>query len=316
MVHGIHADRVIIGGDRHLLPDSVMREIRRICEQRELALDFVAQLVGLSDLHPSITVPHPVPQLVPTRRPAITLQPVFQFKRVIDFFAALAAIIVLSPLFAITALLVLIDVGAPVMFWQQRIGQAGCSFLLYKFRTLRSPFDARGNRVPEEKRLSMIGALLRRIRLDELPQLFNVLVGDMSLIGPRPLLPVDQPSDSSLRLAVRPGITGWAQINGGNLINADEKGALDEWYVRNASLSLDLRIIASTLRFMVTGEKRSEEAVVAAQEAKKAFVWENPLYNRRKFRDAMSGRAADAIVRVSASGEAVSERPNRVTPLQ
>jgi lipopolysaccharide/colanic/teichoic acid biosynthesis glycosyltransferase len=98
--------------------------------------------------------------------------------------------------------------------------------------------------------------LLRKSRLDELPQLLNVLVGDMSLIGPRPLLPLDQPSDSSARLMVRPGITGWAQVNGGKLITPEEKSALDEWYVRNASLWIDLKIIGKTILFMFGGESR------------------------------------------------------------
>jgi lipopolysaccharide/colanic/teichoic acid biosynthesis glycosyltransferase len=95
---------------------------------------------------------------------------------------------------------------------------------------------------------------LRKYRLDELPQLLNVLVGDMSLIGPRPLLPHDQPSDSTVRLMVRPGMTGWAQVNGGKLITPEEKNALDEWYVRNASLWIDLKIIAKTMLFMISGE--------------------------------------------------------------
>ena len=111
--------------------------------------------------------------------------------------------------------------------------------------------------------MSFIGCL-RSSRIDELPQLFNVLFGDMSLIGPRPLLPHDQPKNSSLRLMVRPGITGWAQINGGNLITPEEKGALDDWYIRHASLWLDLRIALLTLRFLFTGERRSEQAVSEA----------------------------------------------------
>src|SRR5207248_2242991 len=104
-------------------------------------------------------------------------------------------------------------------------------------------------------RISRIGALLRKSRLDELPQLLNVLVGDMSLIGPRPLLPHDQPPDPTLRLMVRPGITGWAQVNGGTLLTVSEKNACDEWYVRNASLWVDLKIIGKTALFVLTGER-------------------------------------------------------------
>jgi lipopolysaccharide/colanic/teichoic acid biosynthesis glycosyltransferase len=285
VVHGIHTHRVIIAGDRDFLPELTLQQIRAVCQQRGLELDFVTQLVGLHDL-PSL---QPLASARPERGSvAMTLQPYFQFKRLIDFFGALTVIIILSPLFLLAALLVLVDVGSPVLFWQQRMGQGGCSFLLYKFRTLRAPFDVHGNRIADDQRLSIIGKLLRKFRFDELPQLFNVLVGDMSLIGPRPLLPIDQPSNESLRLTVRPGITGWAQINGGNLITTEEKGALDEWYVRHASLWFDLRIVALTLRFAITGEKRSEAAVTAARTAQQKYAWQNPLYDGRELDDAMA----------------------------
>jgi lipopolysaccharide/colanic/teichoic acid biosynthesis glycosyltransferase len=113
-------------------------------------------------------------------------------------------------------------------------------------------------------RLSAIGRFLRKCRFDEFPQLLNVLVGDMSLIGPRPLLPRDQPSNPTVRLSVRPGITGWAQVNGGNCLCVEEKDALDEWYIRNASLQLDLRIIFMTLVAVFRGEHRSDTAIAAA----------------------------------------------------
>jgi lipopolysaccharide/colanic/teichoic acid biosynthesis glycosyltransferase len=157
--------------------------------------------------------------------------------------------------------LALLDVGSPVVFWQKRMGRNGRSFLLYKFRTLHAPFDRAGQPTDRGDYSSWIGKLLRALRLDELPQLFNVLVGEMSLIGPRPLLPKDQPTNCNLRLVVRPGITGWAQINGGSLITTEEKGALDDWYVRNASLWLDLRIALYTILFLFTGERRFEQAV-------------------------------------------------------
>jgi lipopolysaccharide/colanic/teichoic acid biosynthesis glycosyltransferase len=136
---------------------------------------------------------------------------------------------------------------------------------LYKLRTLRPPFDRRGQKIPEQRRVSWIGRLLRQTRIDELPQLLNVLVGDMALIGPRPLLPRDQPPKPNLRLAVRPGITGWAQVNGGNSLSPTEKEALDIWYINNASLWLDLRIIGLTLRVLLSGERRSEKALADAQ---------------------------------------------------
>jgi lipopolysaccharide/colanic/teichoic acid biosynthesis glycosyltransferase len=127
---------------------------------------------------------------------------------------------------------------------------------VHKFRTLKPAYNNQGQPFSTVDRASWAGALLRKFRLDELPQLLNVLVGDMSLIGPRPLLPHDQPSDATQRLMVRPGITGWAQVNGGKLITPEEKNALDEWYVRNASFWVDLKIIGKTILFMFSGESR------------------------------------------------------------
>jgi lipopolysaccharide/colanic/teichoic acid biosynthesis glycosyltransferase len=136
--------------------------------------------------------------------------------------------------------------------------------MIYKFRTLQAPFNLLGQADPRHHRESLIGQMLRRTGLDELPQLLNVVVGDMALIGPRPLLPKDQPANPTVRLTVRPGITGWAQVNGAKLLSAEEKDQLDEWYIRNASLALDLRIALLTLRYITTGERRGEQAVIDA----------------------------------------------------
>lgn len=169
---------------------------------------------------------------------------------------------------------VLLDVGWPIVFWQKRDGRHGRPFLVYKFRTLRAPFDRHGQFVPENERISRFGELLRRTRLDELPQLWNVLAGDMSFIGPRPLLPVDQPANS-LRLLISPGLTGWAQINGGKLITPEEKGELDDWYVRNASFWLDVRIVLLTLKIVITGDRR--ETANQLKEPPKPEPQETPL---------------------------------------
>ena len=207
-------------------------------------------------------------------------------KRFVDFFVSALAIVLLLPVIALISLLVLIDLGSPVVFWQQRLGRGGSSFFLYKFRTLHPPYDRRGLPVSEEDRLSWIGRLLRNGRLDELPQLFNVLVGEMSLIGPRPLLPEDQPTNCKLRLLARPGLTGWAQVNGGNLITNDEKGALDDWYVWHASIWLDLLIVGLTLGFMFRGERRSEPALrQALLEQRKGHFWKKPAFSRKNVRE-------------------------------
>ena len=142
----------------------------------------------------------------------------------------------------------------------------GALFLIYKFRTLRAPFDAVGSPTPGDRLPSAIGRFLRATRLDELPQLLNVLLGDMSLIGPRPLLPEDQPSNTSVRLSVRPGISGWAQVNGAKLVTKEEKEKLDEWYVRNASLWVDLRIIMMTIKVILKGRVSSEEILADAEQ--------------------------------------------------
>ena len=233
-VHGIRTDRVIIGGDELLLSPRALDQVRDACAQRDIAVDFVPNLIGL----PPLPEPRQVVLLtlpVAAARSAYALSSYFQYKRLIDFMIALMAIVLLSPLFLIVSVLVLLDLGSPVVFWQKRMGRNGRNFLLYKFRTLHAPFDRTGQPNDHGDYQSWVGKFLRALRLDELPQLFNVLVGEMSLIGPRPLLPQDQPINCNLRLRVRPGITGWAQINGGNLVTTEEKGALDDWYVHNAS---------------------------------------------------------------------------------
>jgi lipopolysaccharide/colanic/teichoic acid biosynthesis glycosyltransferase len=130
---------------------------------------------------------------------------------------------------------------------------------------MRASHDRRRVRVPDDQRSSGVGQALRRTRLDELPQLFNVLIGNMSLIGPRPLLPRDQAPEYAARLSVRPGITGWAQVNGGRIISTSDKLILDVWYVQNASFLLDLSIIFRTVKMILFGERINTDAVSQAR---------------------------------------------------
>jgi lipopolysaccharide/colanic/teichoic acid biosynthesis glycosyltransferase len=235
--------------------------------------ELVPNLVGLLPLpaaRQSVLLRLPTAAL----RSTYELSSYFRYKRLIDFMIAPLAIVLLSPVFLIVSVLVLVDVGSPVVFWQKRMGRSGRSFLLYKFRTLHAPFDRTGQPNGHGGYQSWVGKFVRALRLDELPQLFNVLVGEMSLIGPRPLLPQDQPTNCNLRLMVHPGITGWAQINGGNLVSTEEKGALDDWYVHNASFWLDLRIALYTLYFLFTGERRFEPAIHAANILQQAVIRE------------------------------------------
>ena len=194
----------------------------------------------------------------------VTARPYWKIKRLMDIVVALAMMITFAPLMILVAALVSMDVGFPIVFWQQRIGYLGRPLRVYKFRTMRSSFDREGQPTPESERSSLLGRLLRRNHLDEIPQLFNILTGGMSLIGPRPLLPVDQPKNIRFRLQVRPGLTGLAQINGGTSLSADEKSALDEWYIQHASLFLDIKIILRTIWVMVHGNPRNDAQISAA----------------------------------------------------
>jgi len=261
-VHGVRTHRVIIGSETDALSDEALNEMHRVCERHKINLEFVPQLLGMSTLQSARTDGLSVPTEGLIEQPSFSPPAYFRLKRFIDFVAALVLIILLSPLFILAAALVLVDLGSPVLFWQQRMGMGGRTFQLYKIRTLQAPFDSRGRPVAEEERLSWIGRLLRRTCLDELPQLFNVLVGDMSLIGPRPLLPIDQPANPTVRLMVPPGLTGWAQVQGGKLLTPRQKEELDEWYIRNASPWVDLRIIVMTVQFLLGGEDRSARAFV------------------------------------------------------
>lgn len=170
-------------------------------------------------------------------------------KRAFDFIAALAGLILLSPLFGILSLLVRINIGKPVFFRQARPGKGEEIFYLRKFRSMREAFDADGNPLPDEQRLTRFGKLLRASSLDELPELWSVLKGEMSLVGPRPLLVkyLDRYNEEQHRRhEVLPGITGWAQVNGRNAISWEEKFRLDVWYVDNWSPWLDIRILWMT----------------------------------------------------------------------
>jgi lipopolysaccharide/colanic/teichoic acid biosynthesis glycosyltransferase len=186
-------------------------------------------------------------------------------KRIIDGAGAILITLALAPVLVVVSVFVAIDVGFPLVFWQLRPGRHGRRFKLFKFRTMRPVHDVHGNRISDQLRSSNIGNLLRRSRLDELPQLYNILLGEMSFVGPRPLLPVDQPQWQNSRLVVRPGLTGWAQINGGRDISPEDKAALDIWYIVNASLWLDISILLRTLVMLVAGEQVNRSAVQAAQ---------------------------------------------------
>ena len=175
-------------------------------------------------------------------------------KRLFDITAATTALVVLSPVYAITAYKVKHNLGSPVLFRQTRPGLNGQPFEMIKFRTMKDAIDIEGNPLPDSERLTDFGKALRNSSLDELPELWNVVKGDMSLVGPRPLLMEYLPlysKEQARRHDVRPGITGYAQVNGRNAIGWDKKFELDTWYVDNQSLWLDIKILFKTVKKVV-----------------------------------------------------------------
>jgi len=182
-------------------------------------------------------------------------------KRIFDLIAALLGMILLSPLILFTAVGVSIFLGAPILFCQKRPGYKGQPFFIYKFRTMRDASDSAGNLLPDSERLTRLGRFLRTFSLDELPELFNILRGEMSIVGPRPLLMeyLERYSSEQMRRHdVYPGLTGWAQVNGRNAITWQEKFALDVWYVDHWSFWLDIKIILLTLWKVVKREGISQ----------------------------------------------------------
>lgn len=183
-------------------------------------------------------------------------------KRLIDITASSAALVALSPALAVTAYKVKKDLGSPVLFKQTRPGLNGKPFEMIKFRTMKDATDSNGNLLPDSERLTPFGQKLRSTSLDELPELWNVLKGDMSLVGPRPLLMEYLPlynSEQARRHNVRPGVTGYAQVNGRNAISWEQKFALDTWYVDNQSLWLDFKILAKTVKQVLIKDGISAE---------------------------------------------------------
>jgi lipopolysaccharide/colanic/teichoic acid biosynthesis glycosyltransferase len=170
-------------------------------------------------------------------------------KRIFDLFFATLALIVLSPLIILTGLLVRLFLGKPILFRQRRPGYKGNPFFIYKFRTMRTASDSTGNLLPDSERLTRFGHFLRTFSLDEMPELFNILRGEMSFVGPRPLLmeylPLYSP-EQARRHDVVPGLTGWAQVNGRNAADWPARLAMDVWYVDNWSFWLDIKIVLLT----------------------------------------------------------------------
>ncbi|EKL9959964.1 sugar transferase [Vibrio parahaemolyticus] len=189
-------------------------------------------------------------------------------KRIFDFTASLFALILLSPIIALVAWKIRKNLGSPVLFRQTRPGLNGKPFEMVKFRTMKDAVDQQGNPLPDSERMTPFGDKLRNSSLDELPELWNVLKGEMSLVGPRPLLMQYLPlysKEQSRRHDVRPGVTGWAQINGRNAISWEEKFKLDVWYVDNRNLLLDIKILFLTVKKVFVKEGISADGHVTIE---------------------------------------------------
>ena len=192
-------------------------------------------------------------------------------KRIIDIVLSLIGLILSFPIQLIISVLIRLDSKESVLFVQKRPGRNGKIFNIYKFRTMKSLTDESGNFLPDEKRISKMGFFLRRLSLDELPELWNVIKGDMSIVGPRPLVLVyldRYTPEQARRHEVKPGITGWAQVNGRNAITWEDKFKYDIWYVDNWSLWLDLKIIFMTIINVIKGEGISQPGHATMEEFK------------------------------------------------
>ena len=186
----------------------------------------------------------------------------FFLKRVIDFIASIVGFVILFPLFFITLIFLLINNNGSPFFFQRRPGKNEKPFIIIKFKTMNDKKDDSGNLLPDDKRLTPVGKFVRKASLDEIPQLINVIKGDMSIIGPRPLLMEYLPLYDDIqkrRHEVRPGITGWAQVNGRNAISWKKKLELDVYYIKNISFLLDVKIFFKTIKKVIFSEDISEE---------------------------------------------------------
>ena len=190
-------------------------------------------------------------------------------KRLLDLFLTIPGLIFFGPFLLVVAVLVRIKLGWPVIFRQRRPGYRNKIITVYKFRTMTDDKDSKGNLLPDEERLTKLGRFLRSYSIDELPELYNILRGEMSLVGPRPLLVqyLDRYTDEQIRRhEVLPGMTGWAQVNGRNVITWEEKFSYDVWYVDNWSLGLDIKILAMTLNKVFQREGISQSGHATAEE--------------------------------------------------
>lgn len=277
-IHGADIQRIVITVSPSQLSAATMEALQMMEDDSDIVIDYFADRLNFKNPGSD----HLKTESMPNQGDLPTLQDMgvavnfsnnyWRAKRALDLALALLLLILTAPLMLMVAAVVAIDVGVPVVFWQERLGMFGRRLRLNKFRTMRSAHDAKGRRIPDDRRSGLAGRFLRRSRLDELPQLFHILVGDMSFIGPRPLLFSEQGLNYTARLAVRPGLTGWAQVHGGRAISLDDKVAMDIWYISNASCRLDFVIILKTFRMIILGDRPDESVIKTARDGLKAIT--------------------------------------------
>lgn len=256
-IRGIDISRIIIAANEYEISSKSLDKILVVANRHQLSVSDIhlifSEVAGPVGLDDDFDVDE------------IRLRGAFWgVKRTLDIVGALGLLVLIFPLYAATAFFVWRDVGKPLLFWQERPGRHGKMIRVFKFRTMKDALGSDGVPIPDDMRTSKTGKILRKLRLDELPQLWNIVIGDMSFIGPRPLLFIDQPEEVSQRLAIRPGISGWAQVNGGKLVTPEEKRALDLWYISHASLLLELKIALLTIIVMLRGDVARPQAVQEA----------------------------------------------------
>lgn len=274
-VHGIEISQLILTVPRDTLSADALSVLQRLEDEGTVKVVAFHAQIGAAG-----SVAKEAGELLekfPEKRDFFPVTGIYPYiKRMSDILGALILGLILMPFFIMTSLLVAVDVGLPILFWQQRPGMHGKPFRLYKFRTMRPARrrreeDRLAHKAGDSQRTSVVGKWIRRLRLDELPQLYHILMGQMSFIGPRPLLWDDQPKDGLMRLSVRPGISGWAQVNGGDALLPEEKLILDLWYIENMSLWLDMRISLRTLVVIFQEDTPRPEMVLLARDELQQF---------------------------------------------
>jgi lipopolysaccharide/colanic/teichoic acid biosynthesis glycosyltransferase len=267
-VHGVFPERLVMMKSFCRRSPELVADLAKLADGAGLTLDVIDDGIWGDEGLAEDKAPAFEGKALEMAKPSLSVTTYMMCRRPIELVVAAVLVTVLLPLFLLIAVVCAIDVGRPVIFWQMRPGRHLEKFKLTKFRTMRSGLDANKKPLSDEARTSTLGGLIRRSKLDELPQLFSILKGDMSFIGPRPLLPRDQPEDARLRATVRPGVTGWAQVNGGHPLEIEEKLALDIWYIQNASLLLDIKIVWLTIRTMLFGDRVNRQAIDLAMKTR------------------------------------------------